>query len=253
MQCAHMHARRSRRTGYTLSCASFQRMRRESGPACSTAIGVVAALIPLSISCVSKPTRGATRAMSEPRTSDPKSASGGAPHAAVALIGGTGEQGLGLACRFAAAGRSVVIGSRTAERGQAAADDVRKPVPQADVRGFENAEAARAAAGGIVILSVPFEHTVPTLRAIEASLGAGTVLVSMGVPLATAIGDVAARTLGVSQGSCAELVRELAPEGVAVVSAFQNVSAHRLLALDETIDCDVIVSGPVEARKRVMA
>src|SRR5262245_52131647 len=200
-------------------------MRSESGPACSTAIGVVAALIPLSIPCVSRPTRGATRAMSEPRTSETKSAS----REPVALIGGTGEQGLGLACRFAAAGRSVVIGSRTAERGQAAADDVRKRVPRADVRGLENGEAARAASGGIVILSVPFEHTIATLRGLEASLAAGGVLVSMGVPLATAVGDVAARMLGVSQGSCAELVRELAPEGVAVVSAFQNVSAHRLL------------------------
>src|SRR5262245_48852796 len=129
-------------------------MRRESGPACSTAIGVVAALIPLSISCVfeptRKPTRGDARAMSDSRTSDAKSAS----REPVALIGGTGEQGLGLACRFAAAGRSVWIGSRTAERAQTAADDVRKRVPSADVRGLENAEAARAAAGGIVILSV---------------------------------------------------------------------------------------------------
>lgn len=187
--------------------------------------------------------------MSEPRTSDAKSAS----REPVALIGGTGEQGLGLACRFAAAGRSVLVGSRTAERAQAAADDVRKRVPHADVRGLENAEAARAAGGGITILSVPFEHTLPTLRGIEASLAAGSVLVSMGVPLATAIGDVAARMLGVSQGSCAELVRELAPEGVAVVSAFQNVSAHRLLALGEPIECDVIVSGPPEPRRRVMA
>lgn len=171
----------------------------------------------------------------------------------VAIIGGTGEQGLGLACRFAAAGRGVHIGSRTAERGQSAAGEVRGRVPGAVVHGLENAEAARAAAGGMVILSVPFEHTVATLRGIAPALAPGTVLVSMGVPLASAIGDVAARALGVSQGSCAELVRDLAPEGVAVVSAFQNVSAHRLLALGEPIDCDVIVSGPPEARRRAMA
>jgi 8-hydroxy-5-deazaflavin:NADPH oxidoreductase len=187
--------------------------------------------------------------MSEPETRDAQSPE----RESVAIIGGTGEQGLGLASRFAAAGRRVVIGSRTTERAQSAADDVRKRVPRADVRGRENAEAARAAAGGIVILSVPFEHTIPTLRGIQASLATGSVLVSMGVPLATAIGDVAARTLGVSQGSCAELCRELAPEGVAVVSAFQNVSAHRLLALEDPIDCDVIVSGPTAERRRVMA
>jgi NADPH-dependent F420 reductase len=79
------------------------------------------------------------------------------------------------------------------------------------------------------------------------------VLVSMGVPLAAAIGDVASRTIGVSQGSCAELVASLAPDGVAVISAFQNVAAHRLLDLEHPVECDVIVSGEKEPRARVMA
>jgi hypothetical protein len=75
----------------------------------------------------------------------------------------------------------------------------------------------------------------------------------MGVPLATAIGDGAVRTLGVWQGSCAELVESLLPEGVAAVSAFQNVSAHRLRELAHPVECDVVVSGAVEPRRRVMA
>ena len=171
----------------------------------------------------------------------------------VAILGGTGDQGLGLAYRFAAAGRPVRIGSRKQERARSAADQVRGRVGDADLAGFENAEATRAAAGGIVIVSVPFEHTVGTIKAIRDALEPGTVVVSMGVPLATAVGDVAARTIGVSQGSCAELIESLVPDGVPVISAFQNVSAQRLLALEEPVECDVIVSGAKDPRQRVMA
>ena len=170
----------------------------------------------------------------------------------VAILGGTGDQGLGLAYRFARAGRPVRIGSRVEARARAAADDVQGAVGACDVVGFENAAATRAAAGGIVILSVPFEHTATTLVAVRGELTSDTVLVSMGVPLATAIGDVAGRVVGVSQGSCAELCQALAPRGVEVVSAFQNVAARRLLNLDEPVECDVIVSGGKAARARVM-
>jgi NADPH-dependent F420 reductase len=170
----------------------------------------------------------------------------------VAILGGTGDQGLGLAYRFAAAGRPVRIGSRVEERALAAAEDVRAKVADADVAGFENPEATRALAGGVVILSVPFEHSVSTLRSIRDVLAPGTVLVSMGVPLATAIGDAAARVVGIAQGSCAELCASLAPDGVDVVSAFQNVSAHRLMDLGKPVECDVIVSGASAPRERVM-
>jgi NADPH-dependent F420 reductase len=171
----------------------------------------------------------------------------------VAILGGTGDQGLGLAFRFCAAGRAVRIGSRKQARAQEAEAQVLAHVRKADVKGLLNPEAAREAQGGIVILSVPFEHTAPTLRSIRDELTPETVVVSMAVPLATAIGDIAARVVGVSQGSCAELCQALAPDGVPVVSAFQNVPAPRLLALDQPVECDVIVSGPKGARERVMA
>src|SRR5262245_49814796 len=129
----------------------------------------------------------------------------------VAILGGTGEQGLGLAYRFAKAGRPVRVGSRKEERALEAAKEVLGKLPGTDVSGHENAAAVRAARGGIVILSVPFEHTAGTIKAVKAELAAGTVLVSMGVPLAAAIGDVASRVIGVSQGSCAELCESLAP------------------------------------------
>jgi NADPH-dependent F420 reductase len=169
---------------------------------------------------------------------------------AIAILGGTGDQGLGLALRFARAGRPVVVGSRKAERAVTAAEDVRKAVPGADVVGLENAEATRLAE--VVILSVPFEHTAPTVKALKEVLAPGQIVVSMGVPLATAIGDGAVRTVGVWQGSCAELVESLVPEGVAVVSAFQNVSSHRLQDLAHDVECDVVVSGGKAPRERVM-
>src|SRR5262245_58133697 len=169
---------------------------------------------------------------------------------AIAILGGTGDQGLGLALRFARAGRPVVIGSRKAERAVAAADEVRKAVARADVVGLENAEATRRA--DVVILSVPFEHTAATVKALKDVLVPGQVVVSMGVPLATAVGDAAVRTVGVWQGSCAELVASLVPDGVSVVSAFQNVASHRLQDLASDVECDVIVSGAKAPRERVM-
>ena len=169
---------------------------------------------------------------------------------AIAILGGTGDQGLGLALRFAAAGRRVVIGSRKPERAETAAKEVLAAVPDADTVGLGNADAAREA--DLVILSVPFEHCASTVKGIRDSLTAGKILVSMAVPLAAAIGDGAVRTLGIWQGSCAELLASLVPDGVQVVSAFQNVSAHRLLQMEEPVECDVIVSGAKAPREQVM-
>ncbi|NQZ98031.1 MAG: NADPH-dependent F420 reductase [Myxococcales bacterium] len=169
---------------------------------------------------------------------------------AIAILGGTGDQGLGLALRFAKARQSVVIGSRKLDRALTAADEVRSKVPGAQVEGFENSDATARA--GVVILSVPFEHTASTVKAIRDIMRPGQILVSMAVPLATAVGGAAAHMLGIWQGSAAELVASLVPKGVDVVSAFQNVSAHRLQDLEHEVDCDVIVSAAKEPRQRVM-
>jgi len=168
----------------------------------------------------------------------------------IAILGGTGDQGLGHAHRFCQAGRKVIIGSRKAERAVEAAENVRSQVADADVEGFGNEEATAKA--DLVILSVPFEHTASTVKGIKESLREGQIVVSMAVPLATAIGDGAVRTVGIWQGSAAEMVKSLVPKGVDVVSAFQNVSAHRLQHLAEPVECDVVVSGPKAARQKIM-
>ncbi|MFK7895091.1 MAG: NADPH-dependent F420 reductase [Myxococcota bacterium] len=168
----------------------------------------------------------------------------------IAILGGTGDQGLGLALRFCRSGRKVVIGSRKAERAVEAADNVRGQIEGADVVGMGNEEATAAAE--IVILSVPFEHTVSTVKSIKESLSEGQIVVSMTVPLATAIGDGPMRTVGIWQGSAAELVQSIVPKGVAVVSAFQNVSSHRLQELSEPVECDVVVSGAKAPRQKIM-
>jgi NADPH-dependent F420 reductase len=169
---------------------------------------------------------------------------------AIAILGGTGDQGLGLALRFTKAGRPVVIGSRKAERAVEAARKVREAVPGAEVEGFVNEEACTKSP--IVILSVPFEHFASTVKGIKEHLAPGQIVVSMGVPLAAAIGDGAMRTVGIWQGSCAELVAGLVPKGVEVVSAFQNVSAHRLQHMEGDVECDVVVSGAKGPRERIM-
>ncbi|MDJ0853309.1 MAG: NADPH-dependent F420 reductase [Myxococcota bacterium] len=169
---------------------------------------------------------------------------------AIAILGGTGDQGLGLALRFAKAGRPVVIGSRKLERAVEAAGKVREAVPGGDVEGLANEDATTRAP--MVILSVPFEHTASTVKSIREKLVEGQIVVSMGVPLATAVGDGAVRTVGVWQGSCAELVAGLVPKGVHVVSGFQNVSAHRLQHLEGDVECDVVISGAKAPREQVM-
>jgi len=170
---------------------------------------------------------------------------------AIAILGGTGEQGLGLALRFATAGRSVLIGSRSIERANAAAERVRAAVPDAQVSGVENPGACRGAQ--VIILSVPFEHTASTVKEVREALIPGQIVVSMGVPLASAAGGPPTQTVGVWQGSCAEMVAALLPKGVHTVSALQNVAAHRLHKLDRPVECDVVVSGSEQPRKRIMA
>jgi 8-hydroxy-5-deazaflavin:NADPH oxidoreductase len=159
---------------------------------------------------------------------------------AVAVIGGTGEQGLGLALRWAAAGRRVIIGSRDAARAAAAAQQVRERAgAAAQAEGRANPEAAAGAP--LVVLAVPFAAQIAILKSIAPSLRSGQILVDVTVPLEAAVGGAATRVLGVWAGSAAEQAAANVPEGVEVAGAFHNVSAYALRHLESPVDCDVLV------------
>jgi 8-hydroxy-5-deazaflavin:NADPH oxidoreductase len=167
----------------------------------------------------------------------------------IAVLGGTGPEGFGLALRWARAGETVIIGSRDQQRAQAAAEKIKQVVSNASVSGQENS--AACGASDLLVLTIPFEGHAKLLKQLKPSLRPGTILIDATVPLAASVGGRASRTLGVWQGSAAQETAELVPAGVSVVAAFQNVGAE-MLNEDAPVDCDVIVcSDEPEASKTV--
>jgi NADPH-dependent F420 reductase len=157
----------------------------------------------------------------------------------IAIIGGTGPAGMGLALRWARAGETIIIGSRDEQRAQVAAAAIQlKAGNQANVSGMENSLACAAA--DILMLTVPFEGQTTLLKQLKNSITEGSILIDATVPLASAVGGRASRPLGVWQGSAAQQAVELVPKGINVVAAFHNLSAD-LLNGDDPLDCDVIV------------
>ena len=157
----------------------------------------------------------------------------------IAVIGGTGPAGMGLALRWARAGETVIIGSRDEKRAlQAAAAIQQRLGGQARISGMENS--AACAASDILMLTVPFEAQASLLKKLKSAITAGSILIDATVPLASGVGGRASRTVGVWQGSAAQQAAELVSEEVSVVAAFHNVSAE-LLGTDTPLDCDVIV------------
>lgn len=157
----------------------------------------------------------------------------------IAILGGTGPAGMGLALRWARAGEIILIGSRDAKRAQEAADKIReKAGKRANVSGMENSEACAAA--NLLVLTVPFEGQATLLKQLKPAIRPGSILIDATVALAAGVGGRASRTLGVWQGSAAQQAAELVPKGVSVAAAFHNLSAE-LLNGDEALDCDVIV------------
>jgi NADPH-dependent F420 reductase len=143
-----------------------------------------------------------------------------------------------------------VIGSRDAGRAADAAAKLRERVPDADVDGFENSEAATK--GPIVLLCVPFRNQSENLTNLKPVLQPGQILVDATVPLAAAVSGRATRLLGVPQGSAGLQAAEMVPDGVEVVSALHTISAATLNDLEYDLDEDIPVAGDsVEAKKRV--
>ncbi len=165
----------------------------------------------------------------------------------IAILGGTGDEGLGLAIRYAWAGEEVIIGSRVLERAEEAARRVQEVVPHGQVSGMVNEDAA--AAGDMVFISVPYAGLRGTVAAL-APLLAGKIVVSLVVPLQ--FGKGGPHALRVEEGSAAEQAQALAPEA-RVVGAFHNLSAHELMDPEKDLDCDVIVCADDRtARREVM-
>lgn len=165
----------------------------------------------------------------------------------LAFVGGTGPEGLGLAMRMALAGHEVAIGSRSAERGEEGAQKVRDAVPSAKATGGTNADVVADA--DVVFLTFPYSGQQPTLEALGSALD-GKVVCNVVAPLEfqQGVGAVALNVPGNSalQESMAQL------PGARVVSAFQNMSAEKLMELDHPIECDVLVCGRDAEAKNIV-
>jgi NADPH-dependent F420 reductase len=169
----------------------------------------------------------------------------------IPIIGGTGALGAGLAQRWAEAGVPIVLGSRDAGRAEEAAAKVREAVPDADVTGLQNEEAATK--GEIVFLTVPFRAQSENLNNLREALRPGQLLVDCTVPLAAAVSGKATRSLGVWQGSAAQQAQEMVPDGVTVVAAMHTLAAPMLAKLDAELGEDVLVCGDKKADKARVA
>jgi 8-hydroxy-5-deazaflavin:NADPH oxidoreductase len=170
------------------------------------------------------------------------------PKVKIAVLGGTGQEGSGLALRWAHAGHPVVIGSRSRDRAAEAAAAINAQVGADRAKGAENL--AAASGSEIVVLTVPYAAQLSTLTEVRLAL-VGKILVDVTVPL---VPPQISRVQLPEGGSAAVLAQKLLGDGVRVVSAFQNVSAEHLKALDHAIDCDVLVCGDDrDARAQVIA
>ena len=164
----------------------------------------------------------------------------------VAVLGGTGKEGSGLARRWAVNGYQVIIGSRSAERAAEAAKALNEELGGEYMMGMANAEAAEEA--DIVVVSVPYSAHAATIEGVKDKLD-GKVLVDVTVP------TLFPQTVQIPEGKAAALeAQALVGEGVRVVSAFQNVSAGKLKKLDVAVDTDVLITGDdADAKNDVIA
>jgi 8-hydroxy-5-deazaflavin:NADPH oxidoreductase len=167
----------------------------------------------------------------------------------IAILGGTGPEGSGLANRLARAGEHIVIGSREASRAQETAQQLRKQIGgAAQIEGGDNSAAAGQCE--IAVLTLPFSGQASLLRQLKGVWKPGTVVIDTTVPLAATVGGSPTRMIGVWQGSAAEAAAELLPAGVSIAATFQNLGAE-LLAGDAPVDCDVLVCSDDDNAKKV--
>ena len=166
-------------------------------------------------------------------------------HLNIAVLGGTGKEGSGLALRWAAAGHSVILGSREAEKARHAAAELNATLGHEVVQGMTNQ--AAAAQANVVVLAVPYAAHAVTLESIKEMVQ-GKVLIDVTVPLDP---QNVRRAKLPAAGSAPAEAQQILGEGVKVVAAFQNISAEHLRALDHEIECDVLVCGNDKDAKKL--
>ncbi|MEW6011363.1 MAG: NADPH-dependent F420 reductase [Euryarchaeota archaeon] len=172
----------------------------------------------------------------------------------VAIIGGTGDQGFGLALRFAKAGEKVLLGSRDIKKAENTVNIIHNMLKGEElecIQGMTNQQAAQK--GDLVILTVPLQAQKVTLRSIKDHLE-GKILVDATVPLETCLGGSSTRYVDLWEGSAAERTAEFLKEKeTTIVSAFNNISSSSLTNIKEDVKCDCLVSGDdAESKNKVM-
>ena len=161
----------------------------------------------------------------------------------IAILGGTGKEGKGLAYRWARAGYKVLIGSRSAEKGVHAASEVMEKLEGAtSIVGMDNLEAAQQA--NIVVLTVPYAAHKDTITSVKDAVQ-GKLLIDVTVPL---VPPKVTKVQMPPEGSAAQEAKAILGEDVQVVAAFQNIS-HEHLMTEQDIDCDVLVTGSSKAAR----
>lgn len=169
----------------------------------------------------------------------------------VAVIGGTGEEGFGLTLRLAKAGHHLIIGSRSEEKGAAAAEKARGILGgDAAVDGTTNEKAAQQ--GEVVFVTVPFAGQADIYRAIKDHVAPGKIVVDCTSPLATAVGGRAWHVLRPWHGSAAEQAKAILDPGVRMVAAFHTIAGDALQDLEHTMESDVFVCGKDPEAKAVV-
>jgi 8-hydroxy-5-deazaflavin:NADPH oxidoreductase len=164
------------------------------------------------------------------------------PVGKVAVIGGTGDEGFGLAGRWATAGIELVIGSRDKGRADDAAARLRELVAGARVSGEENAVATAQA--DVVVVTVPFSGQATIYKSIADHVPDGAVVVDCTVPVGAAVGGKVGHVLGVWEGSAAQQAQGILPKGTTLCSAFHTLAAVALDDLATPMEGDVLVCGP---------
>ncbi len=161
----------------------------------------------------------------------------------IAIIGGTGDQGLGLALRFVMAGEDVIVGSRDIKKAETAVNLMKDILSNEDLPNLTAMTNQDAASNGdIIILTVPLQAQMVTLKSIKDNLK-GEIFVDATSPLEGCLGGKPTRYVDLWEGSAAERSAEFLGDNAVVVSAFCNISASSLTTVDEDVECDCLVSG----------